>query len=46
VNSTLAQNQAVVDAVARGDEPDALVTAEFQSKTGIEAFRVVPLGVV
>ena len=38
VNSTLAQNSARVARVASGVEPDAFVTAQFASKTGIEAY--------
>src|SRR5882672_6207860 len=39
VNSTLAQNSAIVDLVASGRRSQAFVTAQFDSKTGIEAYR-------
>ena len=39
VNSTLALNRAVVLMVARGDQADAYIVAQFGSPTGREAFR-------
>lgn len=38
VNSTLAQNRDVVERVARGEQRIAVITAEFNSITGYEAF--------
>jgi hypothetical protein len=42
VNSTLAQNQAIVDQVARGSLSRAFVTAQFDARTGIEAYAPSP----
>ncbi|UUP18908.1 RNase A-like domain-containing protein [Nitratireductor thuwali] len=38
VNATLSRNRSVVEAVAGGELGRAFVTAEFRSKTGIEAY--------
>ena len=42
VNSTLAQNQAIVDQVARGSLSRAFVTAQFDARTGLEAYAPSP----
>lgn len=42
INSTLAQNAAIVEAVASGAQHRAFVTANFGSITGKEAFRPSP----
>lgn len=39
-NSNLAQNSEIVNAVARGELPDAFVTSTFNSITGTEAYRI------
>ena len=39
-NSNLAQNSEIVNAVARGELPDAFVTSTFNSVTGTEAYRI------
>jgi hypothetical protein len=38
VNSTLAQNQAIVDSVTRGEVPIGVMTSHYNSPTGQEAF--------
>ena len=42
VNSTLAQNQAIVDQVASGFVPRAFVTSRFDAQTGIAAYASSP----
>ncbi len=44
INSTLARNSSMVIRVANGLEPDAYVTARFNSKTGIEAVNLTRRG--
>ena len=39
-NSNLAQNSEIVNAVARGELPDAFVTSTFNSVTGTEAYKI------
>ena len=41
-NSNLSQNAEIVNEVATGQRPEAFITSEFASETGIEAFRTGP----